>query len=443
MREDPAPAARPRPVWPAALFVFLVAVAWFHFGRDGTRDGRFEIDEAEWVAMGVHTWQLATGNGSADLGASEQELRAADGRPWRLGIEESTFGWMYPLLPKLAFGAAAAATGLDRTTRTIYPRFRPQDPGRSRAARDEARALLAPGLAPARLVVACVAAGVAALLFLVAAEVAGRLAGACCVLLWLASPTARAVAVHVRTDLFPILFGLAALLVAMRWRRALSGARGFAALVTAALGVGVACGLSVGSKLNGALVSFAVPLWFLALHAGRTRLVPAVRYASVGLLASGLVCAGLFWLCLPGLHGDPPVAAVKELLQRWDSSLAHQVRIGPADLPTPESFLARCALALRRVVLDAEPANELLGVPLGVAAVPLGVGWLTVRARENLTSRLVLAFVGVVGLGTVLWIPHDRPRFFLPLVVLVVLLEGLLLGVLLTRSARRDRSTAR
>lgn len=422
-----------------AAALFVLAAGWFH--ALGRAPAGFQVDEPEWIASGVHAWQLATTGRSVDEGATATERRAAAERPWRLGIEESTFGWMNPVLPKLAFGAAAAAAGVETTTRRAYERFQPAEYARPRAAAKAERGRFLPALAPARFVTTLAAAAVAVLLFGVVRVQAGAAGATAAYALWLASPTAREVAVYVRTGLFPLVFGLAALLVACLCWRELSGRRGTARLVLWALALGALCGLAVGSKLNGALVSFAVPLWLAAAAAGRGPgpRPPAAR-PLLALAVAALVCAALFWLALPGLWGEPPVAAVRGLLAAWHDFHVHMVRAGPADIALPADLGGRLARVFERTARGNEPLYALTGLALGVVAVPAGLAALAVAARRCVPARQVLAFVAVVATGTALWIPMDRARFYLPFVVLAILAEGALVGALARRfGARRAR----
>lgn len=423
----------------AALAVFAFAALWFALAAP-PRAEPFEVDEAEWIAISIHSWQLATTGASVDAGATDGERRAAAADPWRLGIQESTFGWMYPLIPKLAFGAAAAASGMDSTTRRIFPRFHPAGLARPRADYNRARARFLPAASAARAVTVALAAGVAAALFALGWRLGGWPAGFAAAALWLAAPTARAVAVWVRADLFPLWFGLAALLLVCARGPELCGARGPRRAVAWAAVLGLVCGAAVGSKLNGALFSFMVPAWLLVAWLAVPRERRPSALAPLGaLLVTGVVCAGVFWATMPGLWGEPPLAATGELLSSWKASLARMSRQGPADLAAPTALAPKLGLVLERVFLGQEPAHALTGVPVGAVLAPLGLAALGLAARRRVAARQALVWLAVLAVGTALWIPHDRPRFFLPLLVVAIVLEAVAVGALVAR-ARRGHS---
>lgn len=413
-----------------AAGLFLLAGAFLLLARPAASEGPARIDENEWLAMGVVTYGLATTGSVPDRGASEAELGQAAEAPWRMGISESTFGWMNPVVPKLLFGRIAKSSGVEQTSRAIYPRFR--EAGAGLRQRDAARKALKPALEPARRAVAGLAAALAVALFFAVRAGLGTAAGALAFALLLASPAFRESATYVRTGLFPLGFGLAALVLVQQTGGLLFG-RGRPLLAAAsAVFLGVLAGLAVGSKLNGALVSFAIAGWFVVLPFLRP---PETRAGLIGLAARlalvGGLCAALFWLSLPSLWGELPWQAVPDLLDRWQASLVHQVRAGGG--AAPEGLLDRAALCARRAFFEGEPLHQLTGLPLGLGLAAVGALALTrelLRSHSPRRSAVVaLAIFGlVIAVGTTLWLPLDRERFFLPLLIPVVCLEGAAAG---------------
>ncbi|MEO0649691.1 MAG: hypothetical protein AAFZ65_03315 [Planctomycetota bacterium] len=420
--------------------LFALALGWFLFDGSAPAD-ELRIDEGEWISSGVHAWQLATTGKSVDLGATPEERAADAQRPWRSGIESSTFGWMNPLLPKLLFGAAAQASGVDTTTRAAYMRFQTGNARYVAARREHQR--FAPALPATRFVVTLFGAAVAVLLFAVATRTAGVAAGLTAYALWLASPTGSQMADWVRTGLFPLAFGLAALWLVLARGPQLTGQRGLGPLVGTALLLGLLCGAAVGSKLNGALVSFAVPLWLLASwRAGDNEARPPLWRPALSLALTAAVCGLLFRLSLPGLWDVDPVSGLRRLLDAWGNSFDAMAKRANHD-PVPEGLAGRLGLVGRRFFFELEPIRALTGIAAGVVLVPLATLAVGLRAlRGALPAQLVLIHAVVLSVGTVAWLPLDAKRFFYPLVLVSVLLYAAALGAGAGLLARGRSSTS-
>ncbi len=409
-----------------AASLFLLAGAVLLLARPADSRGPARIDENEWLAMGIVTNGLATTGKVPDRGASEAELAEASEAPWRLGISESTFGWMNPVVPKLLFGRIAKWSGVEETSRAIYPRFR--EAGAGLRPRDAARKALKPALEPTRRAVAGLASALAVALFFAVRAGFGSAAGALAFALLLASPSFRESATYVRTGLFPLAFGLAAVVLVQQASHSLFGRGRPAVAAASGSALGVFAGLAVGSKLNGALVSFSIAGWFAVLpfllrRDSRASLAAlAVRLALVGSL-----CAALFWLSLPSLWGELPWQAVPDLLERWQGSLVHQIRAGGG--AAPAGLLDRAALCARRSFFEGDPLFQLTGLPLGLPLAALGAlalarELLRVHSPRRLAAIALAIFGLVLAIGTAAWLPLDRDRFFLPLLIPVVCLEG-------------------
>lgn len=422
---DPAPPGGLLGRSAIAIAVFLVAFGVLVLARPEGGRGPARIDEAEWLSMGVVSWQLATTGSVPDRGASPTEAAEAATRPWRLGITESTFGWMNPVLPKLAFGAVSDAAGVRHTSRAIYPRFR--GPRAGKAAKNRAVEVLEPALEPNRKLVAGLGALCILGAFLVARATAGVAGGLAATLLLLLSPTFRDASTYVRTDLFPLAFGLLALAFVQRWSPELFGRKPALRSALACAFLGLLAGLAVGCKLNGALTSFAIAGWFGILPALGERTSPRVLIAR--LAGIGLVCASILWLCLPALWSELPWKALPDLLHQWRVSFDFQVQKSGG--PAPTEALERAGLALRRAFFDQDPLAEFTGLPLGIALVPAGLVALVARFRSAPRPyAALLVHVLVLVAGTALWLPLDRERFFLPLLVPLVLLQVQVAGLL-------------
>ncbi len=432
--------------WLGAAALFAFALAWFVLARDRDLDGQFLIDEAEWIGMGVVSYGLATTGTVPDSGATAQELELGAADPWRSGISESTFGWMNPVYPKLALGAVAHAAGVEQVSRDLYPRFYGVRNETALSGRRAARNDLLPALFPSRVLIAVLAAGIALALFALARMAGGTWSGIGAYGLWLASPTAREVAVYVRTDLAPMLFGLAALWwFLIHWRSAI-GARDCKHQFASCLILGGLCGLAVGSKLNGALVSFAVPLWFVhgIRIAGPTTVVALWR-GLLGLCLVGASCAAVFWLSLPALWGSWPWNSLPDLFQRWDASFVFQVR--KSGEAVPRDWYDRIALVAQRALFDQEPLRQATGLWLGLPLAALGLMRLIYQAlrAQALQGRIagtLLLYLVVVLAGTTAWLPMDRDRFYQPLLPWIVVLEAVALGNLSSWLWSRRRRTA-
>ena len=437
--------------WLLPLALGLVASLWFHLGRDASRDGQLDIDEAEWLGMSIHSFQLLATGESRDLGATPEELDAAAADPWRLGIADSTFGWMNPLLPKLVFGAVAQVQGHRHAHRDVYMRFLQDEPGQAERARARlvASQLFVPALAGGRAVTTLLAACVAALLFAAGRSLGGTTCGLVAWLLWAASPAAREAAQHVRTDLFPLAFSLAALAYALARRDRLAGARGARAQIGGGLVLGVLAGLAVGSKPNGALVAVAVALWLPALWllrpAGeRTSFARGLLPAS---LAAAAACLALFALFNVAAWGPAPLEGLAELRRRWEQSMVFNQRHYLHKIAIARDLPQRVSLALHGTLGRDEPLRALTGLPLGA---PLLVGglWLLVRdlvrgaLDARASARVLLAWTAVIVTGTTLWLPMDWERFFLPYLPCMILLEAVLVAWLLARLQERVRAPA-
>lgn len=426
--------------------LLIVAVLALRGMRDEARDRVFEIDEAEWVSASIHAFQLVRTGESRDASAPRDPGGNAARNPWRIGIESTTFGWMNPLVPKLVLGGVAHAGGHRVADRNVFQRFHQSDA----RLRDAAAARLGPALAGARWVMAALAALVALQLASVATRLAGPVAGAVAYALWLAVPITRDVAHYVRTDLFFLVLALGALHLALATRDAVAGLRGVRSQWLAAAALGALAGIAVGSKLNGAMVSFCVALWIPLLGgtADREQRTPLARGAVPAALLAGALSIGLFWLCSPGLWNQAPTRAVPELLERWGALVRSQQDNPSLRVDTARTLGEHVALAWKGCTSTHEPLRALTGAPGGIALALAGFG-LLVRdagssARTATARRAALvacAWLAVTVVATTLWLPIEWDRYFLPFVPCMILTEAVLVGRLVGALRRGDPRT--
>jgi len=409
MKEVSAPARR----LGEALLAFAVAWVLLGFSSPAARDAaagpgaRFDVDEAEYLAMGVaSTAQLF---GETDAAAGE----ARD--PWRGGIHATTFGFQSPGLPKLLFGLVARSAGVRQIDPAVFPRFIPKElsKGEFKARRLAAKAQLEPALDPAREVTRLLAAAIAALLFAAAHRIASTwhrptLAGTLAALLWLASPAALEASHHVRPGLLPILFWCAMLVCALA-----------APLRAKPLALGLLLGLATAGKLNGALAAPLIPL-FLYLAGAR-----GAKLAAATALAAALSIA-VFLLFAPGLWHDP-IGGISQILHLWRGDLAHQASLYGADVHVPTNRLEALWVALLGLAKHAGPLAGV--VPFAGAALALfGAATLIRGARHSAADRVALAWCLVLIVASGLILPLDRLRYLTPLTAPAALLAGLFLA---------------
>ena len=410
-----------------ALALFTLALVALHAGRNRERDGGFDRDEAEWLTLSAAHWAQLTGAGDPWRGLPRPP-DADELDPWRSGVHDSTFGFMNPGLPKAVFGATMAAGGHREWDPLLFPRF-----NRNRPRQAEARAVVQPALAGARGLVLGLSAAIAVLLCAAASRAAGPVAGGVAYALWLASPLIRDASNHVRTDFFPIAFGLAALWVALACGRR---------RLLAAAGLGVLAGLAVGSKLNGALISLCAGAWICAMWWGaRHEERGGVGTLLVRWLVAGVACALVFLACCPWLWVSPAEwpSSLALLFERWEGDIARNQELVAGNREVATTAGQKLALAARGALLRFDPLGELARAPLGVVLVPAGLAALARAARERRRARTVLVYVLVVGVGTALFLPIDWDRFYLPFVPCVILCEACLVGSVVAWARGRFR----
>ncbi len=417
-----------RSPWWSLPVLALVAAVFFYSVRPSERDQQFEIDEAEWLTISIQSWQQLTGDTSPLAGLPAEKLPLPENANlWKLGIHQSTFGFMNPMLPKYLFGALAKAGGHEQYSALVYPRFGSERP----IGKERAKQMVVPPRRGARMLVLGLWSLTAALLAFCLRPVAGWPGALAGLALFCASPNVQDAATRVRTDVFPLCFGLLALCLAQRKSQHIAQGR-----LWSALGLGLCAGLAVGSKLNGALVAFCVGAYALLTWLrvpGNARTPFARGPLRTWLLAGGLCCA-LFMLFSPHLW-PAPMEGLRDLSESWEGDIEHQKdrygeRLGRAD-----DLAGHLRLGLIGALGEDEPLRALTGAPLGAGAMLIGIGalLLALTGRIQTPSRtaltLLLAYLLIMAVGTTLWLPFGRRSFFLPYGLLAAMLEGAAFGL--------------
>jgi hypothetical protein len=465
MAEASKSSATRRAARDAFLVLCAAALAWLVLERTRDRrlDGKLGSDEPEWIAISIlHFAQFVHGGPPPghDLPVKAQPSDPAqtDGprtlRPWRDGVQATTFGYMNPCLPKLLWGALFASAGHVSASPFAFQRFYALDPSR----RDAAWGELRPVEPLARRSVQALAALTGALLALAArAGVGGRtgwLAAALALGLWLGSPLVRATAGVIRTDYFMLPWVLLGLCIALRSSDLLSGSRGARAQILLGLALGVLGGLATASKLNGALLLLAVASWILILWslAGPGR-PPASRGPLAAVTVSCIAAFATFYALNPRLWGDP-IGGVRDILTRWDVLMAYF-----QDEWAPRTGVEVARTLGERVALYARKAferDDFLATASGIvwvgwAAALGGLGGLACRALrlrggDRDKAVVILSFCACFVVGTIAWLPLDWERFYLTGLPALILAQAVGLALLATAGGARwgkGRRTAR
>jgi hypothetical protein len=422
----------------ATLAAFVAAWLLLGLPLDKPDSGIFQVDEAEYLTLAVHSVRQARGLTDASVGG---QIEVRDGAaPWRAGIHESTFGFQSPGLPKLLFGLAGSAAGAGEVNPKVFPRF--ADPslskGPAKLERKAAAQAVLPALGAGRAVTRLLAAAIAALLFALAAGISrawtrplGSYAtGALAAALWLSAPIAWEASAHVRPGLMPVAFWCAGLAAALGIRRP--------GILPISLALGLACGLATAGKLNGILFAPLVP----ALLYWNRRAIgidpgPALRQAAIGTLISAAVCIAAFLALAPGLWHDT-ISGMGSVLNMWNGDLAFQAQQTNLSVEVSTGAADSLAMGFRGLFTTAGPLAGLVPY-LGAVLLPLGLLALArgSRARPDAPAqthrdRAVLAWALVLLLASAWLMPLDRPRYILPMVAPAALVEALVLARLLT-----------
>jgi len=318
----------------------------------------------------------------------------------------------------------------------------------------------------ARVPMVLLGAGTAALLFLVAAELAGGvvgfLGGVVAAAGFVAAPFVQTLIPRAHTEAPFLFFLLLALWLGIRAARAAVAAPHgrFTDRRSLVLGVmsGVAVGLSAGSKLTGVLAlaglsGFAAGAFVLAMLARRPQLARIVgprailerawRWSALGVV-SGLA---VFLAVNPFLWPDP-VGRTGAMLQFRQQEMLGQRTLNE-ELAVPAGVVNRLWLVARRSTFDEPWSGHRLGLPVEAALALVGLVAVATRAVGGRRSGSLVggdALFGVWGLalviGTGLNLGIDWDRYYLPTAAVGLVLAGVGAAALVD-GARRNASSRR
>jgi hypothetical protein len=435
--------------------VFLLILAALSRGARLANAEALLSDEPEWIAISILHWRQSV-LGEPPAGAELDPHEERYGTPWRRGVHRTTFGYMYPGLPKWILGGVLSAAGHREARPEVFTILGRGDPPRMLAARVE----LLPAVPLTRRVV-LVTAALACTCFVFAVRrlrdgSAGWVLALVCGALLVSSPLVRNTSTYIRTDWFMMLPALASLWWALRRQGELAGERGRAGQLQVGASLGLLSGLAVSSKLNGAMVGLCVAAWLVLAWLGRRDARTTAEFVRGPLCASllaGAVCALVFYAFNPRLWSEP-LEGVRDILARWDALLRYfQDEVAPGDgVEVARSVPERLALFLDRTTGRDDAWRALTGLPGGTLLAALGLGTLAWRARGlgrgdsgARCAAMALGYCCVTLAVTALWIPLDWERFYLTAAPPMALLQGcallLVAETLRTRWVRRSTSS--
>jgi hypothetical protein len=311
----------------------------------------------------------------------------------------------------------------------------------------------------ARLPMVLLGAGTAAILFVVAAELAGPLAGLAAAISFVAAPFVLTLLPRAHTEAPFLFFLVLGLWLSMRAARAAAraGEQGGRSLLLGAL-AGLSAGLSAGSKLTGvlalaALGGLAAGAFVLALLARRRAVAEEVgpctilerswRWSALAAVV-GLV---VFLAVDPFLWPDP-VGRTRAMLAFRQQEMFGQRTLNE-ELAVPDGLTTRLAFLLRRSALDEPWAARRLGVPVEGMLMAVGVAVVAARVFRGRRVGSLVGAEAVLGvwllvmiLGTAPNLGIDWDRYYLPIVALGLIFAGVG-AVALVDGARRIVSRRR
>jgi hypothetical protein len=449
-------------VWLLASLVFAAAFGVFFERAD--RVG-YNTDEGQWIWT-TRYFQLAFLD------------RQLTGPAW----DETYWTLTQPMVPRYIMGATIWLSGrplpeLDLEHRIDEARgpdrARYLDPSTFRDERRLAEQRRVPRPSPevlwaARLPMVVVGAGTVALLFAIAAELAGVVAGLVTAASFVAAPFALTLIPRAHSEAPTLFFLVLALWLAIQATRAAARAPdredaprdGFVSRRSLCLGAacGLAAGLSAGSKLSGllalaALGGFAVWAFGLALLARRPGLAASV--GPVGLLertwrwnALGALVGLLVFVAVDPFLWPDPVGRLQAMLAFRQQEMFGQQQLSQ-ELAIPDGLATRLPMLIGRSAFGEPWAARRLGVPVEALLAAAGV---VVAAARSIRGRGHGGAVGpdaVVGIwtlamvvGTAANLGIDWDRYYLPIVALGLVFAGVGAAALV-EAARRVVSRRR
>ena len=427
-------------LWLTVASLVVMALAWLLLALPlrGVEPGTFQVDEAEYLTLAVHSVRQARGLSDASVGGQIQvPVKAA---PWRTGIHKSTFGFQSPGLPKLLFGIAGSAAGVGEVNPRVFLRFSsPNLPrGVAKSERIAAAGAVLPALGPGRAVTRWFAAAIAALLFALATGISrawtstrgSYTTGALAAVLWLSAPVVWEASAHVRPGLMPVAFWCVGLVATLGIRRP--------GILPVSLALGLSCGLATAGKLNGILLAPLVPaLLYWNRRALDIEPRTAFRHAAVGTVIAATISIGAFLALAPGLWHDT-ISGMAEIVRMWSGDLAFQARQTNLAVEVSTGATVSLAMGFQGLVATSGPLAGLVPY-LGAALLPLGLVALVRGSRgrrdkpaQSHRDRALLAWALVLLVASAWLIPMDRPRYILPMVAPAALVEALAIARLIT-----------
>jgi len=297
-----------------------------------------------------------------------------------------------------------------------------------------------------RLPMVLLGAGTAALLFVVAAELAGIVAGLVATVAFTAAPFVLTLLPRAHTEAPFLFFLVLGLWLSMRAARASSASplprKGEGSGVGATYGVlaGLAVGLSAGSKLTGvlalaALGAFAIGALVLALLARRRAVAeeigaPAVLERSWRWSALAAVVGLVVFLAVNPLLWPDPVGRTRAMLAFRQQEMFGQRTLNE-ELAVPEGIATRLVFMLRRSAFDEPWAARRLGVPIEGVLMAIGVGVVAARIWQQRRAGALVGPEAVLGTWLLVMIAGTAPnlgidwdRYYLPIVALGLIFAG-------------------
>jgi hypothetical protein len=302
-----------------------------------------------------------------------------------------------------------------------------------------------------RMTCAVMGAAAAMLLFFIGFAVSGRLAGICTSLLFASNQLVLSICRHAMADATLLFFIVASVLCMTLLVMALRDPRkhwfGIILLTVAEI---FSIGSAVGTKFNGALVSFAFVLAMViaalafAIHPrpgseGQPRRWWTRPLGMIGiLLLTGVIGAGSFGVFVyfnPYLH-TAPIEHTRELYEVTSNDLQMTLNQFPQDqLKTwgqkIDYVWGEVALG-RDMFLPKEPSQW-----LGGTLTVVGLLYLVIKLLVNLWKRrpggelAIFAWVLLATAGVIYWIPMHWDRYLTPLLPCGSVVSGLALAEIL------------
>ncbi|MHC4379749.1 MAG: sulfatase family protein [Planctomycetota bacterium] len=414
----------------AAIAILLLFVGQAWLPGAATFDERLpSIDECGWLAISHEVYREFT---EGDPG----------GVDWEEGLHKTTYGAMNPNLAKLLFGWRLDQAGYDLPPPKVFPALNPEAEGRlqnrrfvlNRVGRHEEY------MVQLRAFDVWLMALAGAGIYLVGSAAMGRGLGILAWALFLSTSEVRELAPLVMTDNLLLLLAIggvwASMILLQRTTRDSLPLRFGLPLF---LLLGLVFGAAASTKLNGAIgcIAFAIALVGL-FAAGRFRSSPNWQpWVWAG--ASASAACLLFFALYPLLWHDL-TGGLSFLMAEWEAlDLRHQKVFHRAAL---DGLLEQLAASWSRGAIGIGP-TWLPGWLAGLLVVA-GLGQLSVKAYGSLRDPerdpspwVLWCFALTWIVATVLWIPLDWPRYYLPIMVFTSLLAAIplasLLRLLLTR----------